>query len=93
LPLGDLVAAVAERSQVAVALTAEPFVGEVVDLEPPRLAAPLAAPAGQRDRTRAARPPVRRAQVHVAIPRATPRQTHAAREAAGAQQGGAEARE
>jgi hypothetical protein len=87
------VAAVAERSQVAVALTAEPRVGEVVDLEAPRLAAPLAAPAGARDRTRTARPPVRGAQVDVAIPRATTRQTHAAREAAGAQQGGAEAGE
>ena len=86
-------AAVAERSQVAVALTAEPRVGEVMDLEPPRLAAALAAPTGQRDRTRAARPPMRGAQVDVAIPRATPRQTHAARETAGAQQGGAEARE
>jgi hypothetical protein len=40
------VAAVAERSQVAVALTAEPLIGEVVDIEAPWLAATLAAPAG-----------------------------------------------
>jgi len=50
---------VAERSQIPVALAAEPRVGEVMDLEAPRLAATLAAPAGPRDRPCAPGTPVR----------------------------------
>ena len=49
--LSDPVAAVAERSQVAVALTAEARVGAVVNLEPV-CAAALAASAGPCDRAR-----------------------------------------
>jgi hypothetical protein len=50
---------VTQGSQAAVALTAEALVREVMDLEPPRLAAALAAAAGLCDRARSPDKPVR----------------------------------
>ena len=79
------VTAVTQRAQVPVALATEPLVGEVVDLEATARSAALAASAGPPDRLRPPRAPMRRAQVHPAIPGAISAQPGSPRQTAGAQ--------